>query len=73
LNYTRAAMPHGWHKSAAEMYLPVLQEKEVAQVTSMGLPLLQCHPGPTQAQHRPEYDGRRTHHQWHHGVSHPDN
>jgi len=55
------------------MYLLVLQEREPDQVTSLGLSLLQCHPGLIQAEHHPEYVGRHTHHQWHRGVSHPDN
>jgi len=28
---------------------------------------------PSQAQHRPKYAGRHTHHQWHRGVPDPDN
>ena len=38
-------MPNGWHKSAAEIYFPVLQEREAAKVTSLGQSLLQCHHG----------------------------
>jgi len=59
-------MPHGWHKSAVEMYLPVLNEREPDQVTSVGQPLLQCHPGLV-------YAAGHTHHPWHRGVSDPDN
>ena len=38
-------MPNGWHKSAAEIYFLVFQEREAPNVTSLGQPLLQCHPG----------------------------
>jgi len=48
------------------MYLLVLQEREAAKVTSLGLPLLQCYPGLV-------YATSHTHHQWHRGVSHPEN
>ncbi|AES87681.1 hypothetical protein MTR_4g032150 [Medicago truncatula] len=63
-------MPHGWHKSAVEMYLPVLQEREAAKVMPMGQPLLQCRPSPSQAQHHSEYVAGHNHH---HGVPDPDN
>jgi len=48
------------------MYLPVLREREVAKVMSLGLQMLQCHPGLV-------YAAGHTHHQWHRGVSHPEN
>jgi len=71
LNYTIAEMPHGWHKSAAEMYLPVLQEREAAKVMSLGMRLLQCHHGLVYC--ALVYVSGHTHHQWHRGVSHPEN
>jgi len=64
-------MSHVWHKSASKMYLPVLQEREATKVMSLGLPLLQFHPGLVYA--ALVYVAGHTHHKWHHGVSHPEN
>jgi len=65
-------MPHGWHKSATEIYFPVLQEKEAPKVTLLEQPLLQCHPRLVSAAAL-VYDPGHTHHQSHRGVSDPDN
>jgi len=65
-------MEHGWHKRTGETYLLVLQAREADQVTSLGLSLLQCHPGLIQVQHPPEYAANHKHHQWHR-VFDPDN
>jgi len=64
-------MPHGWQKSAVKMYLSVLQEREAAKVMSLGLPLLQCHPGMVSA--AVVYVSGHTYHQWHCGISHLEN
>jgi len=65
-------MPHDWHKSAAEIYFLVHQEREALKVTSLGQPLLQCHPFLVSAAAL-VYDPGHTHHQSHCGVSDPDN
>ena len=65
-------MPHDWHKSAAEIYFLVHQEREAPKVTPLGHPLLQCHPRLVSAAAM-VYDPGHTHHQSHCGVSDPDN
>jgi len=54
------------------MYEEVFQEREVDQVTSLGLSELQYHPRIIKEQHPPEYAADHNHHQRHH-VSIPDN
>ena len=72
MNYTKVAMPHAWHKSAAEIYFSVHQEREAPKVIPLGQPLLQCHLGLVYATAL-VYDPGHTHHQSHRGVLDPDN
>jgi len=65
-------MPHDWHKSAAEIYNLVHQEREAPKVTPLGQPLLQCHPRLVFAAVL-VYDPGHTHHQLHRGVPDPNN
>ena len=65
-------MPLDCHKSAAEIYLLVLQEREAPKVTLLGQPLQQCHHRLVYAAAQ-VYDSGHTHYQWHRGVPDPDN
>ena len=65
-------MPHGWHKSAAEIYFPVVQKREAPKVTLLGQPPQQCHHRLVYAAAL-VYDPGHTHHQRHRGVPDPDN